>query len=384
MEVNNKKTNLTNVLLAVLILTIIISTVMVTAKRSSAEESTGSTAEMQTSVALPIVGPNTIADMVDKASSAGVKINTTVEQKVNLNANPFFNDPFFKDFFGRQFEMPGRTEMQHGIGSGFIISKEGLILTNEHVIDGATKIEVVLNNEKEPVSAKLVGKDHDLDLAILKIEPTKDLPVLKLGNSDQTRVADWVVAIGNPYGLDHTVTVGVISAKGRPVDIDDRHYKNLLQTDASINPGNSGGPLLNLQGEVIGINTAINASAQGIGFVIPSNTVQAVLNDLETGQLKHPWLGVSMQAITPELAKGLGLESTDGALIGRVSTNSPADKAGLQRGDVIIKYNDTQIKSGQELEDCVQKSKVGDNAVLVVIRNKNSIFLTVTIEDKNN
>ena len=381
MEVNNKKTNLTNVLLVVLILTIIISTVMVTAKGSSANEVVEQSPA--TMPAMPVVGPNTIADMVDKASSSVVKINTSIEQQVNANGNPFFNDPFFKDFFGQQFEMPGRTQVQHGIGSGFIISKEGLILTNEHVIDGASKIEVVLDNEKEPVSAELVGKDHDLDLAVLKINPTKDLPVLKLGNSDQTRVADWVVAIGNPYGLDHTVTVGVVSAKGRPVDIEDRHYKNLLQTDASINPGNSGGPLLNLQGEVIGINTAINASAQGIGFVIPSSTVQAVLNDLETGQLKHPWLGVSAQAVTQELAKHLGLENTKGALVGSVSAGSPADKAGLQRGDVIIKYNDTEIKNEQELVDCVQKSKVGDKAVLVIIRNKNSTFLTATIEDKN-
>jgi|OM-RGC.v1.003894904 Do/DeqQ family serine protease len=373
----NRKITLTNLLLVILIFTVIAATI--TAKRSSAEEDTGNTAQ---TISMPAVGPNTIADMVDKASSAVVKINTTVEQQVT-GVNPLFSDPFFREFFGHQYQVPSRTEVQHGIGSGFIISKEGLILTNEHVIDGASKIEVLLDNDKNPLTAKLVGKDKDLDLAVLKIEPTKDLPVLKLGNSDNTRVADWVVAIGNPYGLDHTVTVGVVSAKSRPVDIEDRHYKNLLQTDASINPGNSGGPLLNLKGEVIGINTAINASAQGIGFAIPSNTVQAVLNDLETGQLKHPWLGVSVQALTQELADALGLQNTQGALVGSVSSGGPAEKAGLQRGDVIIKYNDTQIDNEQKLIDCVQKSKVGDTAVMVVVRNKNNIFLTATIEDKN-
>ncbi|ACV62254.1 HtrA2 peptidase [Desulfofarcimen acetoxidans DSM 771] len=377
MVFKNRKITLTNLLLVILIFTVIAATI--TAKRSSAEEDTGNTAQ---TISMPAVGPNTIADMVDKASSAVVKINTTVEQQVT-GVNPLFSDPFFREFFGHQYQVPSRTEVQHGIGSGFIISKEGLILTNEHVIDGASKIEVLLDNDKNPLTAKLVGKDKDLDLAVLKIEPTKDLPVLKLGNSDNTRVADWVVAIGNPYGLDHTVTVGVVSAKSRPVDIEDRHYKNLLQTDASINPGNSGGPLLNLKGEVIGINTAINASAQGIGFAIPSNTVQAVLNDLETGQLKHPWLGVSVQALTQELADALGLQNTQGALVGSVSSGGPAEKAGLQRGDVIIKYNDTQIDNEQKLIDCVQKSKVGDTAVMVVVRNKNNIFLTATIEDKN-
>jgi S1-C subfamily serine protease len=219
----------------------------------------------------------TVADIVSSAGPAVVKIDTVTTSSVQID--PFFNDPFFRQFFGGPFNKPQPRE-EHGLGTGFIISSDGYILTNDHVINGADKITVTVQGYKNPLQASVIGADYDLDLAVLKVQ-AKNLPSLKLGDSNKIRVGNWVIAIGNPYGLDHTVTVGVISAKGRPVTVENRNYKNLLQTDASINPGNSGGPLLNLAGEVIGINTAV-AQAQGIGFAIPSKTANDVIQQLIT------------------------------------------------------------------------------------------------------
>jgi len=226
------------------------------------------------------LGPETIADMVAAAGPAVVEIQTEVATQVD---NPFFNDPFFQQFFGQNFSQP-QTEVQQGLGSGFLISPDGYLLTNEHVIDGATVITVTIAGKSQTVSAQVVGSDKDLDLAVLKVNAGSNLPYLKLGDSDNSRVGDWAIAIGNPYGLDNTVTVGVISAKGRPVTVQDHNYPNLLQTDASINPGNSGGPLLNLNGEVIGINTAVDEQAQGIGFAIPINTAKNLIDSVNKNQ----------------------------------------------------------------------------------------------------
>ena len=226
------------------------------------------------------LGPETIADMVAAAGPAVVEIQTEVATQVD---NPFFNDPFFQQFFGQNFSQP-QTEVQQGLGSGFLISPDGYLLTNEHVIDGATVITVTIAGKPQPVSAQVVGSEKDLDLAVLKVNAGSNLPYLKLGDSDNSRVGDWAIAIGNPYGLDNTVTVGVISAKGRPVTVQDHNYPNLLQTDASINPGNSGGPLLNLNGEVIGINTAVDEQAQGIGFAIPINTAKNLIDSVNKNQ----------------------------------------------------------------------------------------------------
>ncbi|NLU50127.1 MAG: trypsin-like serine protease [Syntrophomonadaceae bacterium] len=228
--------------------------------------------------ALPVQASYNIPDVVSRVSPAVVTIRTT--EQIDQKLDPFFNDPFFRQFYGRRYRAQEQPRVSQGLGSGFIISKDGYILTNEHVISGADEIEVTLSGGNESYPARKVSADYDLDLAVLKIDAGQDLPTVPLGNSNSARVGDWVIAIGNPYGLDHTVTVGVISAKGRPITIEDRQYENLLQTDASINPGNSGGPLLNLKGEVVGINTAINAEAQGIGFAIPSSTVQAVIKGL--------------------------------------------------------------------------------------------------------
>lgn len=326
---------------------------------------------------LPGLGPDTIPDIVSRVSPAVVKINTTEQVDRGSQLDPFSNDPFFRQFFGDQFRVPSQPEISHGLGSGFIVSEDGYILTNEHVISSADKIEVTMAGRDKPYPASKVGSDHDLDLAVLKIDAGGNLPTVPLGNSDSIRVGDWVVAIGNPYGLDHTVTVGVISAKGRPVAVQDRQYKNLLQTDASINPGNSGGPLLNLKGEVVGINTAINAQAQGIGFAIPSSTVQSVFNDLvNKGGVTHPWLGVYLQSVTKETGQ------QSGALVASVIKGGPAAKAGLQRGDVITSYNGSDIAAPNNLIDLVTGTGVGSQVEIKFIRGGETQTVTVTIEAK--
>lgn len=330
---------------------------------------------------LPGLGPNTIADIVSRVGPAVVRIDTTVQGERYVD--PFFNDPFFRHFFGDQFRIPMQSEERRGLGSGFIVSPDGYILTNEHVIAGADRIEVTVAGRDKPYQARKVGADHDLDLAVLKIDAGNDLPTIPLGNSDSVRVGDWVVAIGNPYGLDHTVTVGVISAKGRPVTVEDRRYKNLLQTDASINPGNSGGPLLNLNGEVVGINTAINAQAQGIGFAIPSSTVKAVFDDLvQKGGVSHPWLGVYLQQVTEELASYFGLQDLSGALVASVVSGGPAEKAGLRRGDIIVRYNGSAVNNPNDLIELVGGTAVGSQVEIEFIRGGERKTVTAVIEAK--
>lgn len=333
----------------------------------------------------PGLNADTIAEMVEIAGPAVVKIETTSEVK-----NPYwgshFNDPFFRYFFGDSFNAP-ESRVTQGLGSGFIISQDGYILTNEHVISGATDIQVVVSGYKNSFPAQVIGKDAELDLAVLKVENDKPLPTLKLGNSDQVKVGNWVVAIGNPLGLDHTVTVGVISAKERPITIQgetgQRQFKNLLQTDASINPGNSGGPLLNLKGEVIGINTAVSSSGQGIGFAIPSSTVQEILQDLiEKGQVSRPWIGVYMQPLTQELADYFGLDKAEGVVITDVVAGSPAAKAGLQRKDIILEFNNKTIKDPTHLQEAVQEVKIGSKVTALIWRDGTKQYVTMTITQK--
>jgi serine protease Do len=327
-------------------------------------------------------GPDVIPNIVDSVSPAVVRIDTTTVQSGG-QLDPFFNDPFFRQFFGNQFGSPSQQRESKGMGSGFIVSTDGYILTNEHVISGADSIEVTVSSREKPYPAQLVGSDHDLDLAVLKIEPDGELPTIPLGDSESIRVGSWAIAIGNPYGLDHTVTVGVISAKGRPIRIEDRQYRNLLQTDASINPGNSGGPLLNLNGEVIGINTAINAEAQGIGFAIPSNTVKDVYDELVSkGGVTHPWLGVYLQSVTEDLARYYGLGDQTGAVIASTVNGGPAAKAGLQRGDVITGYNGVDITSPDSLVDQVNATPVGSQVEIRFIRGGQTRSVVVTIEAK--
>ncbi len=329
----------------------------------------------------PGTSPDTIADTVARIGPAVVYIETSQQVEGRNPFNPFFNDPFFGDLFR---EHP-RTEQREktGLGSGFIISKDGYILTNEHVVSNADEISVTVAGIDRPFKAQVVGSDYDLDLAVLKIDANRDLPTVELGNSRDIRVGQWVIAIGNPYGLDHTVTVGVISATGRPITIRGRLYKNLIQTDAAINPGNSGGPLLNLAGQVVGINTAINAAAQGIGFAIPVDTVKEVLDELiKSGKVVRPWLGVYLQDLTPELAEYLRVKDVEGVLVSNVIDGSPAAKAGLRQGDVILEINRVKVKSVEDLVERIRKLKVGEKAVLLVRREAGTVFVPVTVGEK--
>ncbi len=318
-----------------------------------------------------VIRPADIADVVEKVAPSVVKIETVVKSTVYYD-NPFLNDPFFREFFGDQLPRSS-TQVRTGLGSGFIVSEEGYIVTNEHVIEGATEINVVLSTNKT-YPAQLVAADEKLDLAVIKIDAKEKLPALEFGNSDKVRVGDWVIAIGNPYGLDHTVTVGVISAKGRPVTIENRRFQNLLQTDASINPGNSGGPLIDLNGRVIGVNTAVNASAQGIGFAIPSSTAASVYNQLVTkGSVDHPYLGVSIQAT----------QDNKGVLVAGVEKGSAADKAGIITGDVILKFNNKSLSTPQDLMDAVAATQPGDKVPVYISRGGKTQNIDIIMGSKS-
>lgn len=330
---------------------------------------------------LPGVGPNTIADIVDQAGPAVVKIDT-IKVRQGQAVDPLWDDPFFRNFFGGPYPFENRQREERGMGSGFIITADGYILTNEHVISGANNIEVTVEGYDEPLQASVVGADYDLDLAVLKIDSSKELPHLKLGSSDQIKVGNWVIAIGNPYGLDHTVTIGVISAKGRPVAVEHRSYKNLLQTDASINPGNSGGPLLNLRGEVVGINTAV-AQAQGIGFAIPTSTVEQVLDDLmHKGKVVRPWLGVQMQNLTPDIVEYLGLPNNEGVLVVGVVPDSPAQRAGMRQGDVILKWGESKVKHTEQAVEEIRQSRIGQQVAATVYREGRTIQIMIKVDER--
>ena len=323
------------------------------------------------------VGTNLIADVVDKTGPAVVMVRTTVQSGGGAL------DPFFRQFFGGRVPMDSAPQYSSGMGSGFIISKEGYILTNQHVIDGAAKIEVIMGGQEDPVPAELIGSDQELDLAVIKIKGREDLPVLELGDSDAVRVGEWAIAIGNPQGLDHTVTVGVISAKGRPITVEGRQYKNLLQTDASINPGNSGGPLLNTRGQVIGINTAVSAPAQGIGFAIPTSTVQPVLDTLiNEGRISRPWLGVYIQSVNKEIADYLKLNVAEGVAVTSVVEGGPANKAGIVQGDVIVEIDQNKVAAAGDLTSVLEKMKPGQKAAVVLYRDGKKLQLNVTLGEK--
>ncbi|WP_281885321.1 S1C family serine protease [Paenibacillus sp. YYML68] len=344
--------------------------------------------------------PNNISGIVEQSSPAVVKIETKVKAKsTSRSGSSLFNDPFFRQFFGDDFGMtpPSNNDSGQlqpgGMGTGFIFEKSGYILTNEHVIEGADEIWVYVQGFEKPFKAELLGNSYDLDLAALKITPEngKDFPMLPLGNADDLNVGDWVVAIGNPYGFDHTVTVGVLSAKERPISIPDangtRNYKHLLQTDASINPGNSGGPLLNLNGEVIGINTAVSATAQGIGFAIPTSTISAVLDNLKNNikipKEPLPYIGISMQNIDKEWLSELKLDSTDGAIVAQVERKSPAFSAGIRPYDVIVEVNGTKVKTSTEISEAIKKLKVGDKVTVGIMRDGQKQSIEVTIGNRN-
>jgi serine protease Do len=285
----------------------------------------------------------------------------------------FFGDDFFKRFFGDRYP---REFRQKSLGSGFIIDKEGYILTNNHVIEKAEEIKVKLSNQKE-YDAEVIGTDPKTDLALIKVKAAGDLPVVHMGDSDTLEVGEWVVAIGNPFGLEQTVTTGIISAKGRVIGAGP--YDDFLQTDASINPGNSGGPLFNLKGEVVGINTAIVAGGQGIGFAIPVNIAKRLLPQLKKGRVVYGYLGVFIQDLTPELADSFGLKETEGVLISDVIPDSPAEKGKIQKGDVVLEYDGQQVKERYQFTKMVGNTPVGKKVKIVVLRDKKERALWVTI-----
>ncbi len=291
---------------------------------------------------------------------------------------PFGNDPYFRDFFDRFFEGMPRRRQQASLGSGLIIDKSGLILTNNHVVKDADEITVKFANKQE-AKGKVVGTDPKTDLAVIRVSAKEDLPVATLGNSDTLHVGEWAIAIGNPFGLDHTLTVGVISATGRS-EVGIAAYENFIQTDASINPGNSGGPLLNVRGEVIGINTAIVASAQGIGFAIPVNMARKVMEDLvKKGKVTRGWLGVGIQPLTPELAKSFGVGADEGILVNQVMPKSPAEAAGLKIGDVILSVDGKLIKDARQLQRLIGEAEIGRTIDVVVLREKTRRTLKIQV-----
>jgi len=322
---------------------------------------------------------NSIADIAEKVGPAVVNIDTV---RMVKQGSPFFSqDPIFRQFFGEQFKDYSRTIPQKGTGSGFIISQEGYILTNEHVVHKAEKIKVTLSDGRE-FDGKVIGSDLDSDIAIVKID-SDDLPIVTLGDSDKLRVGEIVVAIGNPYGLQQTVTMGVVSAEGRSIPVEEHTYRNFIQTDAAINPGNSGGPLLNTKGEVVGINTAIIAYAQGIGFAIPINIPKKNIDELiELGKVRRSWLGVYIQEVTPEIAEQFDLpEDAKGVLVGDVVKDSPAEKSGIKRGDIITKVNNEEVDSPGELQDKIGSIEIGEKANIEVVRDGKEISFVVRIDE---
>jgi len=293
---------------------------------------------------------------------------------------PSFEDPIFRRFFGREFEEFRRTIPQKGTGSGFIINQEGYVLTNEHVVRKADKIKVTLSDGRE-FTGEVIGSDVTSDMAIVKIK-ADHLPTVTLGNSDELRVGEIVIAIGNPYGLQQTVTMGVVSAKGRsiPTGVGGHIYRNFIQTDTAINPGNSGGPLLNIKGEVVGINTAIIPYAQGIGFAIPINIAKRNIDDLiNLGKVRRSWLGVYIQEVTPEIAEQFDLTEAKGVLVGDVIEDSPAEEAGMERGDIITKVNNKDVNSPEELQDKIRSIEIGERANVKVLRDGKEISFIVKI-----
>ncbi len=332
------------------------------------------------SEALSVKSP--IADLVEKVGPAVVNIDVegTVTRTMNRGGLP--DDPFFREFFGDIFRDYTRKVPMKGRGSGFIVSADGQILTNNHVIADADKITVTFSDGKTK-EAKVIGKDPTFDIAVIKVDG-KDLPTLEMGDSDTIRVGETLVAIGNTLGLglEPTVTVGVLSARNRSVHMHDFNFDGFLQTDASINPGNSGGPLLDMGGRVIGINTAIIASAQGIGFAIPINMAKQVMNDIVTyGKVRRGQMGVYLQPITEDIASAFDLKDTKGALIADVIADSPAEKAGLKRGDVIKKIDGKDVEDSVKLSTTVRQHMAGDTIKLEVIRDGKTMKFSVTLTE---
>ena len=325
--------------------------------------------------------------LAEKLMPATVNISTSTAPKRKMQQyhnfqgderlREFFGDDFFERFFD---QMPQGDTPSKSLGSGFIIDKEGYIITNNHVIEGADEIRVKLSDQEE-FEATIVGKDKKTDIALIKIAPPPGLPVVTLGDSDSLKVGEWVMAIGNPFGLDQTVTVGIVSAKWRKLGMGP--YEDFIQTDAAINQGNSGGPLFNTRGEVVGVNTAIFSTSGGnigIGFATPINLAKSVVKQLkEKGRVVRGWLGVIVQTVTPDLAKSFGLDQKEGALVADIDAAGPAATAGIRKGDIIVAFNGTPIKEMDQLPLLVAQTPVGSKGELTIIRDGKKISKAVEI-----
>ncbi|MFN8545083.1 MAG: trypsin-like peptidase domain-containing protein [Candidatus Binatia bacterium] len=308
-----------------------------------------------------------VVQAVERAGPAVVNISTEQVTERRGSPFPFPEDPAFEEFFGQFFDARPRRFTTTSLGSGVLVEADGTILTNEHVVLRASKIHVTLADGRE-LEAKLVGADADADLAVLRVKGTGDFPHVALGTSRDLMIGETVIAIGNPFGLSHTVTTGVVSAVGRSVQNGDRAYTDFIQTDASINPGNSGGPLLNIAGELIGINTAIFGKAQGIGFAIPVDRARRVLKDLVSyGEVRRAWVGLVVQDLTPQLADHFG--TSRGVVVAEVEPKSPAAKAGVERGDLVTRVDGREVRSRDEFDDLVENHAAGETLTLAVRRD---------------
>ena len=337
-----------------------------------------------------IAATQSLQDFTSLAKQLGpivVNIATTQVQRTAQDAPaPFGEDDPSGDFWQRFFgaPIPRGPQRQQGLGSGFIIDRNGTILTNYHVVDGAEKIVVTLSDGKS-FDAKVLGKDQKTDVAVIQISGQQDLPVATLGDSDRLEVGEWVMAIGNPFGLDHTVTTGIVSAKGRHIGAGP--YDDFIQTDASINPGNSGGPLINMRGEVIGINSAIFSESGGnigIGFAIPTNLVKELLPQLrDKGKVVRGYLGTAIQKLTPEIADALELSQTQGALVTEITDGGPANRAGMRPGDVIVEFDGKAIKDTTDLPLQVARTAPGKTVAVKILRESKEVMLSLTVGEMN-
>jgi serine protease Do len=323
--------------------------------------------------------PQNFSDLADTVSPAVVHIR--VEKTVNPGgsaSSPDGGDRHFRDFFGHRFGPEQQPEFkQPGLGSGFIIDPEGYIVTNNHVVDGADTIKVILKDESE-YPGEIIGRDPVTDIALIRVMASGNLPSVDLGSSDALRVGEWVAAIGSPFGLQYTVTAGIVSAKGRVIG--SGPYDDFIQTDASINPGNSGGPLINMQGEVVGINTMIIARGQGIGFAIPIDLAKNIVDQLKSdGEVTRGWLGVTIQNLKGELARYYGVDDKSGVLVASVVPGDPADQAGIQPNDIITKVNGEAVTSSRDLTNLAANLGVGEKASVTIIRKGESQVLEVEI-----
>ncbi|MBW4642142.1 MAG: trypsin-like peptidase domain-containing protein [Goleter apudmare HA4340-LM2] len=349
-------------------------------------------AQRQSPASAAIGSSSFVTASVNRVGSAVVRIDT--ERTITRRNDPFFEDPFFRQFFGDGFPRQSPTEQLRGLGSGFIIDKSGLVLTNAHVVDQADKVTVRLKDGRT-FEGKVQGIDEVTDLAVVKINAGSDLPIAPLGTSGNVQVGDWAIAVGNPLGFDNTVTLGIVSTLKRSsaqVGITDKRLE-FIQTDAAINPGNSGGPLLNAQGEVIGINTAIRADAMGIGFAIPIDKAKAIAAQLQrTGKVSHPYLGVQMLSLTPQLAKQnntdpnspIQIPEVNGVLVVRVVPNSPAASAGIRRGDVIVQVDGQALTTAEQLQNAVENSRLGQVLQVKVQRGNQTQQLAVRTAELQN